>query len=172
MSASTVERVDVIRWLRVAALTTVATGLVAAAASSPSGERPWRLLLDLLAWPVDGQPERFDRVTSAVNAVTGGVMVGWGTLMYLIARGPFTSGDTTLATPMLLSVLAWFVVDSTGSLAAGLPGNVVLNLGFLLLLAPPLERIRRGRSGPSGSGPPGPAPSTCGPAARRLEAGG
>ena len=134
-----------IRWLRAAALITVATGLVAAAASSPSGERPWRLLLDLLAWPIDGEPERFDPVTSAVNAVTGGVMVGWGTLMYLIARGPFASGDTTLATPMLVSVLAWFVVDSTGSVAAGLPGNVALNVGFLLLLAPPLHLMRRGR---------------------------
>jgi hypothetical protein len=135
-----------VRWLRAAALITVATGLVAAAASSPSGERPWRLLLDLLAWPIDGEPDRFDPVTSAVNAVTGGVMVGWGTLMYLIARGPFARGDTALATPVLLSVLAWFVVDSMGSFAAGLPGNVVLNVGFLLLLAPPLHRMRRDRT--------------------------
>ena len=136
----------VVRWVEVGALVTIATGLVAAAASHPGGEGPWRVLLDLLAWPLDGEPARFAPETSAVNAVTGGVMVGWGTLMYVVARGPFARGDTTLATPMLCSVVAWFVVDSIGSLLAGVPGNVLLNVAFLVLLALPLQRTRRARS--------------------------
>ena len=139
------ERSTVVRWVEIGALVTIATGLVAAAASHRGGEGPWRLLLDLLAWPLDGEPARFAPETSAVNAVTGGVMVGWGTLMYLIARGPFARGDVTLATPMLRSVLAWFVVDSTGSLLAGVPGNVLLNVAFLVLLGLPLQRTRRDR---------------------------
>jgi hypothetical protein len=69
-------------------------------------------------------------------------MVGWGTLMHRIVRGPFRRGDTTLATPMLVSVLAWFAVDSTGSLAADLPGNVALNVAFLGLFVPPLVGLR------------------------------
>ncbi len=71
-------------------------------------------------------------------------MVGWGSLMYFLAAGPFRRGDTTLATPMLMAVLGWFVVDSTGSLLADIPGNVVLNVGFLCLFLPPLFALRRG----------------------------
>ena len=139
------------RWLSAAALVTIVVGLVAAAASSASGDEPWLALFDVLDWPVDGEPGRFSAQTRAVNAVLGGVMVGWGTLMYLVVRGPFRRGDTTLAGPMLAAVLAWFSVDSTGSFLAQLPGNVVLNLGFLVLFVPPLTSLRRqhpGRAAP------------------------
>ena len=133
------------RWLELASLVTIAVGLVAAAASSHHGAGPWSLLFDLLDWPLDGRRPRFAGKTSAVNAVAGGVMVGWGTLMHGIVRGPFRRGDTTLATPMLVSVLAWFAVDSTGSFAADLPGNVALNVAFLGLFVPPLVGLRRDR---------------------------
>ncbi len=134
------------RWLQGATIVTVATGIVAAAASSERGAGPWLLLFDVLDWPVDGEPARFSRETSAVNAVVGGVLVGWGTLMHLIVRGPFRRGDTSLATPMLFAFVAWFAVDSTASLGAGLPGNVILNLGFLALFVPPLLWIRQDAS--------------------------
>lgn len=134
---------DATRRLRGAALVTIAVGLAAAAASSELGEGPWLSLFDLLTWPVDGEPARFSDETRAVNAVVGGVMVGWGTLMHLIARGPFRQGDTTLAGPMLVAVVAWFVVDSTGSFLADLPENVLLNIGFLVLFVPPLLRLRQ-----------------------------
>ena len=131
------------RWLSAASLVTIVVGLVAAAASSERGDEPWLALFDLLDWPVDGDPGRFSAQTRAVNAVAGGVMVGWGTLMHLIVRGPFRRGDTTLAGPMLAAVVAWFVVDSAGSFLADLPGNVILNLGFLVLFLPPLLGLRQ-----------------------------
>lgn len=129
-------------WLRCAAIMTITVGLIAAAASRQGGAAPWLLLFDVLSWPLDGEPAHFTGETPAVNAVAGGVMVGWGTLMYLIAKGPLQQGDTTLASPMLIAVIAWFVVDSTGSVAAGLPGNVILNIGFLVLFLPPLTKLR------------------------------
>ena len=129
------------RWLRVASIATIASGLLAAAASSEVTDGPWLLLFDVVDWPADGHPGRFAAETRAVNAVAGGVMVGWGTLMYLLAS--LRSGPGTAATPVLLGVLAWFVVDSAGSLLAGMVGNVVLNVGFLALLVPPLLGLRR-----------------------------
>ena len=129
-------------WLRVASITTIAVGLLAAAASTEAADGPWLLLLDVVDWPADGEPSRFVAETRAVNAVAGGVMVGWGTLMYLLAVLP---RPEAVATPMLLAVVAWFAVDSAGSLVAGLPGNVVLNLGFLALFLPPLVTLRRSR---------------------------
>ena len=128
-------------WLRVASLATIAVGLLAAAASSATTDGPWLLLFDVVDWPADGEPARFVDETSAVNAVAGGVMVGWGTLMYLLVGQRARPGAA--ATPMLVAVVAWFVVDSTASLLAGFPGNVVLNVGFLALLLPPLVVLRR-----------------------------
>lgn len=135
-------------WLRVASLATVAVGLLAAAACSEAAEGPWLLLFDVVDWRADGRPARFAAETAAVNAFAGGVMVGWGTLMYLLAGQ--RRGSATAATSMLIVVIAWFVVDSTASLVAGFPGNVVLNVGFLGLLLPPLLVLRRGDVAPDG----------------------
>ena len=129
------------RWLRLGSAVTVVVGLLAAAAGSDAAGGPWLLLFDVVDWPLDGEPARFTAETKAVNAVAGGVMVGWGTLMYLLAGSG--AGRVTAATPMLAGVVAWFVVDATGSLLAGLPENLVLNVGFLALLLPPLLVLRR-----------------------------
>lgn len=73
-------------WLQVACAIAVVTGLVSAAASFPATGGLWLFLFDLLKWPIDGNPSQFDLATRAVNAVLGGVMVGWGTLMFLLVR--------------------------------------------------------------------------------------
>jgi hypothetical protein len=44
---------------------------------------------------------------------------------------------------MTIALLAWFAVDSLGSWAAGLPGNIVLNVAFLLMFLPPLVSLSR-----------------------------
>jgi hypothetical protein len=129
-------------WLQVACAMAVATGLVAAAASFPATDRLWLFLFDLLKWPIDGNPSQFDLTTRAVNAVLGGVMVGWGTLMFLLVRN-FLNNDFPLVRKLILvSIVAWFVVDSTGSFLAELPGNVLLNVSFLCLFLPPLLFVK------------------------------
>lgn len=130
-------------WLQWACGIAFAVGLMAAAGSSSATAGPWLWLFDLLAWPLDGSPAGFDPVTHAVNAVLGGVMVGWASLMYAVVARMSAAGDYTLSLPMLASVLVWFAIDSSGSVAAGLPGNVVLNTGFLLVFVPPLVVLWR-----------------------------
>lgn len=134
-------------WLQVACGLTILTGLVAALASHPAGSGSWLLLFDLLAWPVDGQPAAFAPETFATNAVLGGVMIGWGVLMLQLVRGPLAGRDLpaagATARMITIGLGAWFVIDTSGSFAAGLPGNAVLNAGFLLLFLPPLLRLLR-----------------------------
>ena len=134
-----------VNWLRVASGLTIAIGLVAALASADATDGLWLWLFDLLEWPVDDNPAGFSDEAFALNAVAGGVMVGWATLMYLIVTRRFARGDYELVQPMIISVLAWFVVDSIGSVAADLVGNVVLNAGFLLIFLPPLVTLGRRR---------------------------
>jgi hypothetical protein len=104
---------------------------------------PWLYLFDVLRWPVDGDPATFSADTRAVNAVLGGVMVGWGLLMFFLSQRKYMTAIKELPRLMMTALLAWFVVDCSGSLLAGLPGNLVLNVLFLVMFIPPLLVLSR-----------------------------
>ena len=129
------------RWYQVACVITMVTGVICALASHPATEGVWLYLFDALKWPLDGDPAMFSAETRAVNAVLGGTMVGWGLLMYLLA--PHITTMVGLPRILLMALVAWFVVDSTGSLLANMPGNVLLNIVFLGLFVPPLLVLQR-----------------------------
>ena len=137
-------------WLKTASVLTIVTG-VTALASHASTQGIWLFLFDVLKWPVDGDPASFIADTRAVNAVLGGVMVGWGLLMFLLSNQRLMTAAPAVPRLMTISLLAWFVVDSLGSWAAGLPGNIVLNLVFLAMFLPPLVSLIRRFSRRSGS---------------------
>ena len=130
-------------WLKISCLITIVTGIACAMASHPATDIVWRTLFDLLKWPFDGDPAAFTADTRAVNAVLGGTMVGWGVLMYLLATPAHIAALPMLPRVVKYALYAWFVVDCVGSLAAGLPGNVVLNVLFLALFVPPLRALER-----------------------------
>ena len=137
-------RVSIV-WLKIACIITIATGVISAAASHPATDFAWLFLFDVLKWPIDGNPQAFDSNTRAVNAVLGGTMVGWGVLMYFLVAERLLVTVRTLPRMMLTALCAWFVVDCTGSLLADLPGNIVLNVGFLAMFAAPLVKLMRTR---------------------------
>jgi len=130
-----------LRWYQVACIITIVTGIICALASYPTTEGVWLYLFDMLKWPLDGNPAAFSADTRAVNAVLGGTMVGWGLLMYLLA--PHITTIVGLPRILLMALVAWFVVDCTGSLMANLPGNMLLNIIFLGLFMPPLLVLQR-----------------------------
>jgi hypothetical protein len=136
------ERVNII-WLKVACVITIGTGIICALASHPATDGAWLYLFDLLKWPLDGNPGAFDADTHAVNAVLGGTMVGWGLLMLLLSTKQLLTTVPGLSRMMLIALLAWFFVDSIGSFLAEIPGNVILNVGFLALFVPPLWVLRK-----------------------------
>jgi len=133
-------------WLQAACVLTIVFGLVAAAGSFPATSGPWLALFDLIQWPLDGSPAAFDPSTRAVNAVLGGVMVGWGTVMLLLVRALFARDAHLVRRLLLPAVWVWFFVDTSGSLLAGLPGNGVLNVGFLAVFLPPLLLMKSSRN--------------------------
>ncbi len=129
-------------WLQIACAITIVFGLVCAAASFPMTGGLWLLLFDIIKWPIDGNPPQFDLTARALNAVLGGVMVGWGTMMLLIVRNFLNNNFVLVRKLILVGIMSWFVIDSTGSFLAELPGNVVLNVSFLCLFLPPLLFVK------------------------------
>jgi hypothetical protein len=118
----------------------VGFGVVLALASLPATSAPTVLLADLVFWPLDAG-QRLTPESQLLAAVVGGVMVGWGTTLFLLISKVYPRDPELVRTLVLGGVWAWFFVDSLGSLAAGAPVNVVLNVGFLIAFLVPWRRV-------------------------------
>ena len=72
-------------------------------------------------------------------AVMGAVMFGWGWTMIALYRavGP----DAGIWRGVSWSVLGWFVVDSSLSVATGLTGNAIANTLFLVMFLVPAVKL-------------------------------
>lgn len=132
-----------LNWLTMGCWLTIAFGVVSVLGSFAGGAGAWLYLFDILFWPIDGAPTGFDQVGYTLNAVLGGVMVGWGVLMLQLTRGPITQGNGHIAYMMLISIISWFVVDSIGSFLAGTYLNIALNVTFLIVFVPPCLALRQ-----------------------------
>ena len=124
-------------WLRAGAVLVIASGVLVGFGSHPATAGLARLLADVLFWPLEGVQTGAADETRLLAAIGGGVMIGWGLLLWQLA------GEPSAWRVIRMSVIAWFVADSAGSLAAGAPLNVVGNLVFLALFMIPLLRAPR-----------------------------
>ncbi len=80
---------------------------------------------------------------SLAHAVLGAVMFGWGTALLLVARGPFARGAMEGWNITAVSILVWFIPDTSFSLLSGFWQNAVLNLVFAALYLLPLTATYR-----------------------------
>lgn len=127
-----------VRWLRIGAGITIAFGLLIAAAALPTLSGPAGLLLDLVYFPVDGAQSPGGPAARILSAIGGGVMVGWGVMLWQVATRVYPADPALGRTLILTGVCCWFVVDSLMSVAAGAPLNAFLNVGFLLVFVVPV----------------------------------
>lgn len=124
--------------LKLAALATVGFGLLILSGVVPGLAAPANLLADLVFWPLD-DVQAVDSATSRLlAAVTGGVMVGWGSLLYSVVSYFGVRDRSALLRFLTISLTCWYVTDSTGSVLAGAPANAFFNLLFLMMFAVPL----------------------------------
>jgi hypothetical protein len=128
--------------LRFAAGVTIVTGLALALSAVPALNIGVRLLTDLLVWPFDGAETLAASETRLALAIGGGVMLGWGLMIWQLAGEPLERAPEAVRGIIRASVLGWFLVDSAGSVAAGAALNVVPNLVFLALFLLPMRKAR------------------------------
>lgn len=115
-------------------------GLAMALSALPALNLPVRLLADLLIWPLDQGQTLATSETRLAFAIGGGVMVGWGLMIWQLAGPPLERAPEALRPVIRTSLLAWFAVDSLASVAAGAPLNVLANAVFLALFLVPMRR--------------------------------
>lgn len=131
-------------WLKFGSGLTVFFGALIAAAAVPALAAPTAFLADLIFFPLDGTQSVAAPETRLMNAIGGGVMVGWGIMLWLAATRLLPTNPALAKQMILTSVIAWFVVDSTGSVLSGAPLNAVFNVSFLLIFCLPLWTMRAG----------------------------
>ncbi len=120
------------RWMVVWCWTMVGVGTVFAVTAIAPLRTPTMLFLDLIFWPVDGQPAALSREAVLGIALCGAIMIGWGSLMLGLASDRKLSAEPRVWQLMTYAMIIWFVVDSAASWQTGAGVNVFSNAVFLI----------------------------------------
>lgn len=134
--------------LKAASAVVMAFGLIVAMAAHPATGGVASLLADLLFWPINGHPTLDAPAARLLAAIGGGVLIGWGVLLWHVAVEVLPANPALAARLVRSSLIAWFAVDSIGSIAAGAPLNAALNILFLAAFLWPLSRAQADVSAP------------------------
>lgn len=125
--------------LKAASAVVVAFGGVIALAAWPGTGGLAAFFADLLFWPLDGAQSLDPPVARLLAGISGGLLVGWGAMLWQIATSVWQTDRELAATMIRTSLWAWFAVDSTASTIAGAPLNVLFNAAFLGAFLLPLR---------------------------------
>lgn len=129
-------------WLKVAAIVVGSFGPVFFLGTMASTNEPARLTLDLLRWHYGATNyDSFD--TRFLSALTGGFLLGWGVMIWCLSSWVYDTVPEAVRRTVLTGILAWFFLDSAGSIASGNPSNAFFNVLVLLVAVGPLWRPAR-----------------------------
>lgn len=101
---------------------------------------PARWTLDFLSFPVDGVQNYDAATTRFLSALTGGFLLGWGVCVWCLQKWVYDLAPEGVRKAVLSGLLAWFILDSSGSIASGNASNAVFNVIVLFLAVGPLWR--------------------------------
>ena len=119
------------RWMVIWCWAILIVGAVFAASAIPALRWPTLLFLDIVFWPIDGQPATLSREAAFGVALSGALLTGWAVLMLGLARDPKLSREPRVWWLMTSAILVWFVVDSAASWLTGASVNVLSNSLFV-----------------------------------------
>jgi hypothetical protein len=130
-------------WLKITALVVGSFGPVFFFGAMIPTMEPARLTLDILSWPVDGATTFASPDTRFLSALTGGFLLGWGVTIWCLSTWVYDAAPEGVRKTVVTGVVAWFCLDSAGSIASGNASNALFNVLVLLLAIGPLWRPAR-----------------------------
>ncbi len=136
-----------INGLKAACALVIGFGFMIAAAAHPAGGGLTIFFADLLIWPYDGNPGELDQVTRFISAISGGIMIGWGLLLWMTVTQVLPRAPEVARRMILISIVTWFVIDSAGSFVSGVPLNVIGNLLFVIAFLVPVRALGKTNGG-------------------------
>jgi len=127
-------------WLKITAIVVGSFGPVFFLGTMLQTSEPARWTLDFLAWPLDGLQTYDAPELRFLSALTGGFLLGWGVMIWCLSTWVYDAAPEAVRKSVLIGVLAWFVLDSAGSIASGTTSNAFFNVVVLLIAVGPLWR--------------------------------
>ncbi len=127
-------------WLIITALVVGSFGPVFFLGTMGATAEPARWTLDLLSWPLDGAQTYASPDTRFLSALTGGFLLGWGVMIWCLRIWLYDLAPEAVRRTVLAGILAWFILDSAGSIASGNASNAFFNIIVLLLAVGPMWR--------------------------------
>ncbi len=125
-------------WLKITAIVVGSFGPVFSLGTMAATAEPARLTLDILSWPIDGNITYAASDMRFLTALTGGFLLGWGVMIWCLSLWAYDHAPEGVRKTVLAGLLAWFFLDSAGSIASGNASNAVINVLVLLLAVGPL----------------------------------
>ena len=130
-------------WLKVAAVIVGSFAPIFFLGTMPATSELARLTLDILSWPLDGATTYTSSDTRFLSALTGGFLLGWGVTLWCLSEWVYDDAPEGVRKTVLVGFLAWFCLDSAGSIASGNASNAVINIIILFLAIGPMWRPAR-----------------------------
>lgn len=127
-------------WLKITAVVIGSFAPVFFLGTMASTVEPARLTLDLLSWPIDGATTYNSPDTRFLSALTGGFLFGWGVMVWCLSTWVHDKAPEPVRKTVLIGLLSWFLLDSSGSIASGNTSNAIINVFVLLIAVGPLWR--------------------------------
>jgi hypothetical protein len=125
-------------WLKITAITVGGFGPIFTLGSIISTSEPARWTLDLLSLPIDGIQNYEDTTTRFLSALTGGFLFGWGVMIWCLSTWVYDKAPEQVRKCVIVGLLAWYILDCTGSIASGNTSNAFFNTAILLVAIGPL----------------------------------
>jgi len=133
-------------WLKITSFVVWSFGPIFFLGSMEATMEPARLTLDILSWPLDGATTYASPDTRFLSALAGGFLMGWGMLIWFLAKWVYDKAPEEVRKAVLIGVLCWFFLDSAGSVASGNASNVIFNTLILLIGVGPMWVPAKGYS--------------------------
>lgn len=124
-------------WLKITAILVGCFGPICSISSISHFTEPARYTLDFLSWPIDGA-QIYEPTTRFISAILGGFLFGFGVMIWCLSSWVYDRAPEEVRKSVLVGLLSWFVLDSTGSILSGNASNAFFNIIILLLFIGPL----------------------------------
>jgi len=121
-------------------------GVLFVTISFPNFDAIGHYIADLFDWTPGPHDEVLTRDARWFGAIMAGVCAGLGGIFAFVVAPlltlPNEAARNLAKRGGLISICIWFVIDSVGSIAAGVPSNAVLNAIFFLAITVPLLTVK------------------------------
>jgi len=91
--------------------------------------------LDLAHQPYEGAQPITGKSAHLLNAILGGILVGFGTMIWVVSDKVLRQDYSTGRRLIMVPLMCWYIADSLGSILAGAWFNAVINAGIFASFA-------------------------------------